>query len=368
MINYDSINAIFEAETTNMEVLINDTAYDDNDYTALGAKWLKFNGQQINNIIIHGNSYFNLESNILHLTVNNRDAKMWYLYREEGVLQDHCRFLKFRWQGYSRHNTTDQNYSLIYDVIFWEIGYISLHMVTVPLYNYDGAFTLTTSSVLTYEKPTLENPHVTFIPKDNNNTVFEVSYLQIEIQPYDIKYLLRSESQQLHTVIDDVLIDMAETELTANVFLEYGMDTLPSSNILFQLKDKNPELLYWHNSIYNLPRPSIAIEGVPSAQEIITEIQDMSDSTILGIDSISAICSEDVTFAVSFDSATTWWAYDGTTWIITDSEFTNMTNNIMANIPPTKWAEIQTSNYYQLKFILPTTESYLTSVVVNYIN
>ena len=119
MINYDSINAIFEAETTNMEVLINDTAYDDKDYTALGAKWLKFNGQQINNITIHGNSYFNLESNILHLAVNNRDAKMWYLYREEGILQDHCRFLKFRWEGYSRYNITSKDYSLIYDIILY---------------------------------------------------------------------------------------------------------------------------------------------------------------------------------------------------------------------------------------------------------
>lgn len=369
MTNYDNINAIFEAGITNMETLINGIAYDDNDYIAPGAKWLKLNDQQINNISIHGNSYFNLESNALQLSVNQRDTKMWYLYREEGVLENRCRFLKFRWQGYSHYSTTSTNYSLTYDVVFWETGHISLYIVTIPQYNYDGTFSLTASSTLTYEKPTSENPYITFIPQDNNNMIFEVSYSQIELQPYEIRYLIRSEAQKLHTVIDDILIDLQDTELTSELFLNYGMTTIPNDTILFELRDKNPELLYWHTSIYNLSRPSITVYGTPVAQEIITKIQDMSDPTIIGIDNISAVCSDDVTFAISFDNAITWWAHDGIVWIIANSAFTGMTQNTMANILPEQWMEIQqTSKHYQLKITLPTTESYLTSVVVNYIN
>lgn len=103
-------------------------------------------------------------------------------------------------------------------------------------------------------------------------------------------------------------------------------------------------------------------------QTIITNTQDMSDSTILGIEGIQAVCSDNILFALSFDDETTWKAYDGTTWITLDLPNTGMTKTTMESIGLEAWAEVVTSDYYKVRFILPTTTSYMTSMVVNYIN
>jgi hypothetical protein len=94
----------------------------------------------------------------------------------------------------------------------------------------------------------------------------------------------------------------------------------------------------------------------------------MSDSTILGIEGIQAVCSDDILFALSFDDEATWKAYDGTAWITLDLPNTGMTKTTMESIGLEAWAEVVTSDYYKVRFILPTTTSYMTSMVVNYIN
>ena len=94
----------------------------------------------------------------------------------------------------------------------------------------------------------------------------------------------------------------------------------------------------------------------------------MSDSTILGIEGIQAVCSDDILFALSFDDETTWKAYDGTSWITLDLPNTGMTKTTMESIGLEAWAEVVTSDYYKIRFILPTTTIYRTSMVVNYIN
>lgn len=131
----------------------------------------------------------------------------------------------------------------------------------------------------------------------------------------------------------------------------------------------DPEILYWHDSMDDLPKLKIAVTGIPPVpQTVITSTQDMSDATILGIEGVQVTCSDDILFAVSFDDEATWKAYDGTSWITLDLPNTGMTKATMENIGLEAWAEIVTSDFYKFRFILPTTDSYLTSLVVDYIN
>lgn len=87
----------------------------------------------------------------------------------------------------------------------------------------------------------------------------------------------------------------------------------------------NPKLLFWHDSSDELPKIKISVTGIPPMpQTVITNTQDMSDPTILGIEGVQAVCSDDILFAITFDNELTWKAYDGTQWINLDLPHTGM--------------------------------------------
>lgn len=367
MADYNSIEGIFAAGINNMEVLINNTSYDDNVFTASGAEWLKFNNVTVANVYVSGNTFFGFGTNTEHLKVNRRDTKMWYLYREEGTLFNYYRFLKFRWRGYTHYSATDAASLMEYDVILWENGCISLHMVTVPTSNYTGTFQLTAASALTYTAPTADAPDVTFTPQDENNTTFAVSYAAINLSPpYDRKYLIRSNST-LYTIESGTLTALAETEITASLFQTYGLDEIPDGSLLVGLTDS--EVLYWQDSADELPVLEMTVFGSPPVpQVVVTDAQDMSEGTILGIESVSIEASADVLWALSFDDGASWKAYDGTQWVTLEQENSGMTAETFQNIPLEAWAEIVTSDAYRVRFVLMDTTSYVTSLVIHYLN
>lgn len=367
MADYNSIGEIFAAGIDNMEVLINNTAYDDNVFTAAGADCLKFNNVTVANVYVSGNTFFGFGTNTEHLKVNRRDAKMWYLYREEGTLFNYYRFLKFRWRGYTHYSATDAASLMEYDVILWENGCISLHMVTVPTSNYTGVFQLTAASALTYTAPTADAPDVTFTPQDENNTTFSVSYAAINLSPpYDRKYLVRSGST-LYTITDGTLTALAETEITASLFQTYGVDDLPDGSLLVGLTE--PEVLYWQDSEDELPVLELTVKGTPPLPQIFTsEPMDLTHESIAGISHAAVDASEDVRFAISFDGGTTWKAFDGSAWFDTSDTVPGMLASTMNAITAEQWAEVVVLNSYMVRFWLPNVTAYVKSVVMHYIN
>lgn len=367
MADYNSIGEIFAAGIDNMEVLINNTAYDDNVFTAAGADWLKFNNVTVANVYVSGNTFFGFGTNTEHLKVNRRDAKMWYLYREEGTLFNYYRFLKFRWRGYTHYSATDAASLMEYDVILWENGCISLHMVTVPTSNYTGVFQLTAASALTYTAPTADAPDVTFTPQDENNTTFSVSYAAINLTPpYDRKYLVRSGST-LYTITDGTLTALAETEITASLFQTYGADEIPDGALLVGLTD--PEILYWQDSVDELPTLSLTVKGTPPLPQMFTsEPMDLTHESIAGISHAAVDASEDVRFAISFDGGTTWKAHDGSVWFDTSDTVLGMLPSTMNAITAEQWAEVVALDSYMVRFWLPNVTAYVKSVVMHYIN
>lgn len=367
MAEYNSLADIFAAGTTNMEVLIDNGGYDDNTYTALGADWLKFGGVIANNIYINGNSWFGLGSNLEQFVFNRRDTKMNYLYREEGILWNYYKFIKFRWSGVSAYSQTASKYQMTYDLVLWENGYITLYVSKFPTTNYDGTFWINTGTSISYTKPTSAVPYVTFIPQDEDRRTYAIQYDLVEFPaPFDKKYLIKADNI-LYNIVDNALNQLEITEISVDNFLQYGSDIMPTKEMLFTLTD--PEVLYWQDSMEYKPRFTASVKGIPPIPQVITtSIQDMSDETILGIEGVQAVCSDDILFAISFDNELTWKAYDGTAWINLDLPHTGMSRQTMENISLEAWAEIVTSNQYKIRFVIPTIDSYLTSLVVDYIN
>lgn len=368
MANYNSIEELFAAGIDNMDVLINNTSYDDNTFTATGADWLKFNNVTVANVYVSGNTWFGFGSNTTeHLRVNRRDTKMWYLYREEGTLFNYYRFLKFRWRGYSAYNQTSDSYSLIYDVVLWENGCISLHMVDIPTSYYSGTFILTAASALTYNAPTDTAPDVTFTPQDENNTTFAVSYEVIGLAPpYDRKYLIR-EGTTLYTITDGALSALTETEVTASLFQTYGVDEAPDGSLLLGLTD--PEVLYWHDSEDDLPTLTMTVTGTPPLPQVFTsDAMDLTHESIAGINYAVVDASEDVRFAITFDDGVTWIAHDGTSWFTVSDEAPGMLASTFNAITAEQWAEVVVLGAYRVRFWLPNVTAYVASVVIHYIN
>ena len=180
------------------------------------------------------------------------------------------------------------------------------------------------------------------------------------------KYLIRSD-YTIYTATDGALSALTETEITASLFQTYGVDDLPNGSLLVGLTD--PEVLYWQDSEGEMPELTLTVTGSPPVPQIvITSTQDMSDPSIMGIESVTVDASEDVLFALSFDDGTTWKAYDGTQWVTLSTENSGMNKTTMENISLEAWAEVVTSEMYKLRFVLMDTDSYVSAVRVNYIN
>lgn len=203
--------------------------------------------------------------------------------------------------------------------------------------------------------------------QSHNSTEARDAVLEcVQLVLYDMRYLIRSGTT-LYTVTDGALSALTETEITASLFQTYGMDDLPDGALLATLTD--PEVLYWQDSTDDLPVLTAIVTGVPpTPQVVVTDAQDMSDSTILGIESVTVDGSEDVLLAISFDDGATWKAYDGSQWATVDTENAGMTKTTMENISLEAWAEVVTSTAYRLRFVLMDTTSYVTEVVINYLN
>lgn len=209
----------------------------------------------------------------------------------------------------------------------------------------------------------------TIVITGNSNSTYAPMFDKFEI--YDlatitIKYLIRCASK-LYTVVDDALSELENNELSAELFNEYGIEYPPSGELFIGLVD--PELLYWQEDNGLPPILHLTVIGVPPIpQVIVTEAYDMSHETILGISSVVADASEDVLFAISFDGGITWKAYDGTQWNTLESESDGMSKNVMNAITEEAWSEVTTGTSYMFRFTLTSADSYMQSIVVDYLN
>lgn len=130
MSNFSSLDKLL-GTTDGMTVLRNNTAQDDGVDTVTGVDWFTFNGVVASNIYVSGNSFVGFGSNSEHLKVCRRDGKMCYLYRQEGTIGS-TKFLKIRWQGYTRYNQTSTTYALIWELFLFDDGGMYLNLVQVP--------------------------------------------------------------------------------------------------------------------------------------------------------------------------------------------------------------------------------------------
>lgn len=353
--NYNSIEEIFAAGTTNMEVLRNGSKQDDGTDVITGVSWFTYNGTVASTIYVNGNSWIGFGSSSEHLKVNNRDGAMLYLYREEGTLYNYFKFLKIRWRGYSRYNYTTADYKVEYDVILWDTGDISLHMISIPTSYNSGTYSLDASSTYTYTVST-SSPDVTFMKTDSG---FEVnnSIINLEI-PFEKRYLVRDGSNY-YTIASGTLSSISISELTSEVFLTNGVKEIPTISLLSGLS--NPEILYWADDTEGAIQ-ELSITGIPPLPQIVY-YEAQNNLTICKIETVA---SDDALFTITFDGGQTWKYYHNNTWNTSSTDSEGMTTTELKNISSESWAELGDYTSYQFRCVLPSVDSYTHGMYVRH--
>lgn len=367
---YSTIESIFEQTIDNLTCLVNNSSYDDNSYSISSVpSWLKFNNYHPTMIYVNGNSWIGLASgsSTESIKFNRRDAKMYYLWTEEGKLYNYYNFYRIRWKGYSRYNQTSSSCLQEWEVIFFDTGDICIHAINIPSSSYDGSNDILASAAYSYTKLTADSPFVSFYHQDENNTIFTVEQSIINLQlPFDKKYLIRSGGK-LYTIVEGALSELSATEATSSVFRDSGVDDIPDGSLLVNLVD--PEVLYWIDSAeYDIGKLIVTQTATPPAQVLYSPDYDMSDATIKGIEKVIVEADEGILFAVSFDSGTVWNVFTGTEWGILSEENTGMTATILNAITSEQWQTVATTGKIKFRISIPDLANKFTSLVVDYIN
>lgn len=167
MVNYTTLQAAIDAGTTNMSAVRNNSGNDDGtDTVATGITWFYFNGVQVTNLYVSGNSWIGFGASSEQLKVNRRDAKVWYEYTETGTIGTN-KFMKLRWCGYSTYSQTADAYAQQFDVFLFDNGQIFLNFYDVPTSSFDGTNALVCGSATISYAPTAGTAgEWTFTPTD----------------------------------------------------------------------------------------------------------------------------------------------------------------------------------------------------------
>lgn len=364
--NYDGLDALLNT-TEGMEVLINNTKQDDNTITVPGVDWFQFNGVAATSLYASGNHWIGIGASAEHLKVCRRDGAMYYLYRQEGMIYDYYRFLKIRWEGYTQYNSTGVSRKLVYEFFLIDTGDMFLNVIQAPTdSSYIGTSSLSCgSNTYAMDIPISSAPQICFDHQDEAGSSWEVRYDKMIIDPPFVrKYLMQDGTGGYYTVTGGILMPLEVTELTAQVMLDHGMDAAPDYSLIATLEA--PAVLCWQDT-YGRPTMTAAITAVPCNQTIYTDDQDMTHSTIAGIESVTVDADEATLFGVSFDGGVTWRAHDGTVWGVLSEEQSGMTKAALEGIGVDAWAEVATTGRYRFRFTL-SEDGWVTKIKANYLN
>ena len=366
MHDYGTIEDILSS-TENMTVLRNNSLQDDGTDTVTGVDWFVYNKKTASALYVSGNSWVGFGSNTEQLQIVRRDTDLMTLKREEGTLWETYRFLRIRWEGYSVHGNRIEATRMIWELLLFDNGVIGVYFEKIPTNSSYLAESKLITGDGTLSFTAVSGKMISFKPKDTEGKGFvHVDHAPVFLDPYNRRYLITDAEHALYTVSDHTLTKLEETELCAKVFETYGVQDIPDGKLLLSLTD--PTILYWHDSQNRFPEFQVKYSGVPVAQVIYSENIDMSDSTILGIEKVTADCSDTVLFAVSFDNGESWWSCIDSRWYRLSEEKSGMSKTALEAVGVDSWADMATTGQLKYRIVISGADGYVKSITTDYLN
>lgn len=358
MADYASIEDIV-AGVENATQLVDTVKYDDNSYMIDGVPaFVKYKGTSVSTIYANGNSYIGFETDAEHFKFNRRDAAMYSLFVEEGTYLGTYNFFRVRWVGMGNYNSYGNPYKQTFDLLIFDTGDVMFYAVDIPTSYYNGTFSF---ADISYKAPTTDLRYVTFYAQADGT--YRTEYAPIEFSSAEMtKYLVR-DGATIYTVTDGALAEVTG-ELSASLFTEYGVDTIPDGTLLMTLNA--PEVLCWTNAD-ELPTLTATVQGTPAEpHSIISDDIRIGHESVYGITSVEATASEGATFSFSFDGGL-WMVYDtnSKTWVASDI---GMTTAELLAVPQEAWnTMVNSAQVMRMKVTLDGVDA-VTQIKFNFNN
>lgn len=149
------------------------------------------------------------------------------------------------------------------------------------------------------------------------------------------KAYLLGDNDHYYTISDAQLRQLDVTELTSDVFREYGFFSLPSKSLIENLKDL--KLYVWTSPKVQLPTLKAEVIAYPVPQTLETNNIDISDSTIAGVAYAEVEDSGSPKYRIKFDNSE--WKYYNGSWVDA-GEGVGMSSSTLTSIDSDNWAQI----------------------------
>lgn len=189
--------------------------------------------------------------------------------------------------------------------------------------------------------------------------------LDIEAAGTGDKYLIQTGQKYYHVSEEGSLQELGISDLTKNVFDEYGNDEPPSGELLKQLA--NPAVLCWSKE--GEAEIQVTISAVPPFQTVISERIDLTHSSIKGVENMRADCEGELICAVSFDDMGTWQAWNGDGWSELSSDYAGMGKEILEGITMEQWGTLYTgADSIYIRIALTDPEQVVKQIYVDFAN
>lgn len=293
---------------------------DDGVFTTDGLAGFMFNGIPASTMYISSNHYIGFGVNSEQLKICRRDGCSTAIYRQLGELPNGIEFLKIRFEGYTVYNNRVEANRLIFELFLLSNNDMFLNVIQTPTSSNTGTSNLVSNSkttTLTLTDGTGGGAVVSFYHQDELGLDWNVLYeIYDEVDSYSSAYLMK-QNNRYYTILDNELVEVPIETLTAAMFLKYGFDELPSSEIITPLA--SPEVFHWQTGgDETLLKANVKAYPYP---QTLTSIIDMSHISILGIKLITAEFSGNVGLEVSFDNGETFAEEVSLSeWLSTDVE------------------------------------------------
>lgn len=290
--------------TTSGMTAISSAYNDDSYYTATGISGFKFNNKSGATLYISSNHYIGFGSNTEHIKILRRDGCSTYIRRQAGTFDDGTSFVKIRFEGYTVYSNRIASNRLIFELFILSNNDMFLNMITTPTSGNTGTSQLVSSSTTDLSLYDGEGggPVVSFYHKDNYGYNWDVVYADYEASTAYTPLYLVKQGDKLYTVTDGALVEIPEIELTAAVFVEYGVSEAPASELLVALGSHSVYCWSSGDTGKKLAADLVAYPH-PSAIEAVA---DMSHPSILGMSLMTANFSGNVTVSISLDDRVSW--------------------------------------------------------------
>lgn len=163
--------------TAGMTAVVNNVKHDDDVVRVTGVDWFTYAGKTASTIYVSGNNFIGFGQNAEQLKIWRRDGAVYYIYRQEGILNSGKRFLKIRVEGYVYYSSTSSSYALKYEVFLIEGQTVFINVVQIPTSSsYTGTSSITDGKTTTNLNISVSSTVPILILVNNAGVSQEISY------------------------------------------------------------------------------------------------------------------------------------------------------------------------------------------------